>query len=121
MDGGLFTSKELCHQNVQWALDIYLDADERIDEKTRSAIRSMTSSGSGVSFQADGARSSQSYGAHLRIVDHVGKWDASPEGKPFFDSPQVRLFKKDERIFFSGVCKRVSPTRYIDPIFGEPS
>jgi len=91
----------------------YLDADERIDEKTRSAIRSITSSGSGVSFQSDGARSSQSYGAHLRIVDHVGKWDATPESRPFFDSPQVRLFKKDERVFFSGrVLESVAGSLY---------
>lgn len=88
----------LCHG--PWIF--YLDADERLDEKGRSAIKAMVSSGSGVSFQANGAHSSQCHGGAFRIVDHLGKWDSPPQNRPFFSSPQVRLFKKDERVSFFG-------------------
>ena len=69
----------LCHG--PWIL--YLDADEKIDEKARLAINSAMLSNAGA--------------AGLRIVDHIGKWDAPPEAVPFFDSPQIRFFRKDQR------------------------
>jgi GT2 family glycosyltransferase/spore maturation protein CgeB len=67
---------------------MYLDADERLDEKSRTAIRSSLTSNAGA--------------IALRVVDHIGKWDAPQERMSFFDSPQIRVFRKDNRVSFSG-------------------
>jgi len=82
----------LCHG--PWVM--FLDADERIDERARGAIKQEITSGVGA--------------AALRVVDHVGKWTS--EGQPsFYDSPQIRLFQKDERVYFTGrVMESMSPS-----------
>lgn len=74
-----------------WILS--LDADEMLDSSSAAAVRNAVESAK-----------SNVLGFGLHFVDHEQTWD--PYGphneKPYFASPQVRLFKRQNNIFFEG-------------------
>lgn len=75
----------------EWVL--CLDADEMLDKASASAIKGAITS----------ARPSVS-AFDVHIVDHESDWGAlaSANPKPFFESPQVRVFRRSASIRFEG-------------------
>lgn len=72
-----------------WILS--LDADERLDENGSHIVRSAVDN-----------NGSNAVAYNFDIADHEITWDSPSNNRPFFPSPQVRLFRRDGRICFEG-------------------
>lgn len=81
---------------------LYIDGDEVLDKQTASAV-----------LKAVNSAKENVAGLALRIVDHEEKLDpiAGANPKPFFESPQVRVFRNNKKIWFEGrVNETVEPS-----------
>lgn len=74
-----------------WVL--YIDADELLDAASASAIR-----------DAVNASKANVAGYSIHVCDHEGQWDplAPKRAEPFFESPQLRLFRRLQSVSFEG-------------------
>lgn len=78
----------LRHCTGDWVM--YLDADEILDWESAAKIKS-----------AVGAAKGNIGGFGVHILDYTSNWgETGHEQKPFFSSPQIRIFRRNRRVHF---------------------